>query len=125
MNALPLRFFGLAVFLAIVGMAVGIYMGIAEDHTLAPAHAHNNLVGWVTMALYGLYYKAVPVAGQSRLAQAHFWLAAAGAVTMGVGIALTTQGVAVVAIIASLLVIAAMILFAWIVWTYRAGLRLA
>ena len=124
MNALPLRFFGLAVVLAIVGMAVGIYMGISEDHTLAPAHAHNNLVGWVTMALYGLYYKAVPAAGRTALAQVHFWLSALGAVTLGVGIALTTQGIIVVASLSSLVVIAAMILFGWIVWTHRAGLRL-
>ncbi len=42
------------------GMALGLYMGIAEDHTLAPSHAHLNLLGWVTMMLYGLYHRGAP-----------------------------------------------------------------
>ena len=41
-------------------MTLGIYMGIEQDFTLAPAHAHLNLLGWVTMALYGLYHRGAP-----------------------------------------------------------------
>ena len=33
-------------------------MGMNNDFTLAPAHAHNNLLGWVSMAIYGLYFRA-------------------------------------------------------------------
>ena len=124
MKALPFWFFGVAVILAIIGMGVGIYMGISEDHTLAPAHAHNNLVGWVTMALYGFYYKLVPAAGRSRLAVVHFWLALVGAVTIGLGIAMAAQGQTLLVQVSSLVVIVAMILFAYIVWTHRAGLSL-
>jgi hypothetical protein len=124
MKALPFWFFGVAVILAIIGMGVGIYMGMSEDHTLAPAHAHNNLVGWVTMALYGVYYKLVPAAGRSRVAAVHFWLALAGAVTIGLGIAMAAQGQTLLVQISSLAVILGMILFAYIVWSYRAGLSL-
>ena len=124
MKALPFWFFGVAVLLAIIGMGVGIYMGVSEDHTLAPAHAHNNLVGWVTMALYGTYYKLVPAAGRSRLAAVHFWLALVGAVTIGAGIALAAQGQTLLVQVSSLVVIVAMVLFAYIVWTHRAGLSL-
>lgn len=42
---------------ALGGMALGISMGITQDFTLSPAHAHLNLLGWVTMALYGLYHR--------------------------------------------------------------------
>lgn len=42
------------------GMGLGLYMGIAEDHALAPSHAHLNLLGWVTMMLYGLYHRGAP-----------------------------------------------------------------
>lgn len=124
MKALPFWFFAVAVLLAIIGMGVGIYMGISEDHTLAPAHAHNNLIGWVTMALYGIYYKLVPAAGRSRLAAVHFWLALVGAVTIGLGIALAAQGQSLLVQVSSLVVIVAMVLFAYIVWTHRAGLSL-
>lgn len=40
-------------------MSLGLYMGIRGDFTLAPAHAHLNLLGWVTMAVYGLYHRYV------------------------------------------------------------------
>jgi hypothetical protein len=43
---------------ALGGMILGIVMGILQDFTLAPAHAHLNLLGWVTLALYGLYHRS-------------------------------------------------------------------
>jgi cbb3-type cytochrome oxidase subunit 1 len=43
-----------------VGITLGIHMGIAQDFTLAPAHAHINLLGWVSMTLYGLYHRGAP-----------------------------------------------------------------
>ena len=50
-------------------------------------------------------------------------LALAGALIIGVGIALAIMGTTpVVAIIASLLTIAAMVIFVWTVWSNRAGL---
>lgn len=122
MRTLPFWFVAFAVLFAVVGMGLGIFMGITEDHTLAPAHAHNNLIGWVTMALYGFYYKAVPAAAKTRLALVHFWLALIGSLTIGVGIALANQGQPTLVQISSLVVIAAMVLFAYIVWTNRAGL---
>ena len=122
MRSLPFWFIGCAVLFAIAGMALGIYMGISNDHALAPAHAHNNLIGWVTMALYGFYYRAVPAAATSRLALLHFWVALAGSLTIGLGIALTLQGQLLLVQVSSLVVILGMILFAFIVWTHRAGL---
>lgn len=43
---------------ALGGMTLGIVMGLSQDFTLAPAHAHLNLLGWVTLALYGLYHRS-------------------------------------------------------------------
>jgi hypothetical protein len=43
---------------ALGGMTLGIVMGISQDFTLSPAHAHLNLLGWVTLALYGLYHRS-------------------------------------------------------------------
>jgi hypothetical protein len=44
---------------ALTGMSLGIWMGINENFTLAPVHAHINLLGWVSLALYGLYHRGV------------------------------------------------------------------
>jgi hypothetical protein len=51
MSALPFRFLLSLHFAALIGMCSSIYMGIAQDFTLAFAHAHLNLLGWMTMAL--------------------------------------------------------------------------
>lgn len=53
----------------LVGMAFGIWMSATQDHTLAPAHAHLNLIGGVLMALFGTFYMLVPSAAESKLAK--------------------------------------------------------
>ena len=53
-------FLRIAVIYALVAMFLGITMGIREDFTQASTHAHLNLVGWVSMALYALVYRQYP-----------------------------------------------------------------
>ncbi len=48
--------FRAAVLMVIVGMVWGIVMGIGQDHSTLPAHAHLNLLGWVSLFLFGIYY---------------------------------------------------------------------
>lgn len=55
----------------LVGMAFGIWMSATQDHTLAPAHAHLNLIGGVLMALFGTFYMLVPSAAENVLAKIH------------------------------------------------------
>ena len=74
------RFFRHSVLYALLGMALGIYMAASHDHVQAPAHAHLNLLGFVAMGLYGLFYKAWPAAESDRLAAAHFWISNIGVV---------------------------------------------
>src|SRR5438552_6486816 len=69
-----------SVVLGLIGMTLGMVMGIRKDFTLAPAHAHLNLVGFVVPFLAGLYYRAVPRAGASVLARYHAWIAILGAI---------------------------------------------
>jgi hypothetical protein len=115
--------FIVGVLAAMLGMSLGIVMGIAHDFTLAPAHAHLNVLGWVTMALYGLYYRdRVPAAG--RLQWVQVGAAALGAPLITGGLALTlTEAVPVLTgmaelavIVGSLLTIAAMVLFSTVVF---------
>jgi hypothetical protein len=85
-------FFLAAVLSVVSGMLWGIQMAISHDHLLAPAHAHLNLVGWVTLALYGVYYRLTPPANNGRLARLHAGVAIPGVVVMVVGIALVRNG---------------------------------
>jgi len=65
------------------GIFVGMYMGAHQDFRLAPAHAHINLVGWVTMALYGGFYALTAKTMSPRLAWANYLLALIGALIQG------------------------------------------
>ena len=49
-----------SVIILIIGMILGIYMGMNEDFTFAPVHAHINLAGGVLMFLAGLFYNSRP-----------------------------------------------------------------
>jgi hypothetical protein len=123
MKALPFWFVFVGTLFALAGMGFGIWMSITGDHLLGGAHAHNNLLGFVGMMLYGLYYKAVPAAASNRLAVVHFWLALVGALLFGPGIAMAilNQG-ATLASVGAILSILSMAVFSWIVWSNRSGL---
>lgn len=56
-----------------IAVSLGCWMGATQQFTLAPLHAHINLLGWVTMTLTGLVYHHFPAAGGNRLADVHFW----------------------------------------------------
>jgi cbb3-type cytochrome oxidase subunit 1 len=60
--------FRLAVLFVIAGMAMGIGMAATQDHSIMPAHAHLNLLGWVSLFLFGIYYERRPALDTSRLA---------------------------------------------------------
>ena len=60
---------GIRVSLGLIGIGLGIFMGIRHDFTLIQAHAHLNLLGFVTMFLSARYYRAVPQAARSKLAR--------------------------------------------------------
>jgi hypothetical protein len=99
------------------GLLLGITMAIREDFTLAPAHAHLNLIGFVLMFLVGLYYRIVPAAGTGQLAKIQAALLVAGAIVLPIGVTVVLLGGTVIfAILGSLIVLAAMALFAWIVF---------
>ena len=68
------RFLRLAVLYILIGVSMGIFMAASHNYTLKPVHAHLNLLGWATMALFGLWYRSCPSSSDTRLAKVHFWL---------------------------------------------------
>ena len=53
-------YFGMAILYLMTGIGVGLHMSISQDHSAAGAHAHINLLGWVTSAVFGGYYALNP-----------------------------------------------------------------
>jgi cbb3-type cytochrome oxidase subunit 1 len=80
------RFLKLAVVYGLSGMILGTIMGISNDFGSRDVHAHIGLLGWVSMALMGLCYRAFPALARSPLATAHFWFYNAGVPTMLAGL---------------------------------------
>lgn len=108
-------FIGTAVIYVIVGMIGGIIMGAKQDFTLAPAHAHLNLIGWVSLALMGFYYNANREKAESRLATIQFWVSTIGLWIMIPGLVMTLRMVPAgepVVIAGSIITLIGMILFA-------------
>ena len=118
--------FRAAVLLVVAGMIWGIVMAISENHQTMPAHAHLNLLGWVSLFLFGIFYHLHPTIDRSRaaLAQVCIWIAATLVLTFGV--ALVHSGNQVgdpIAGVGSVAVFADMVLFGWLVRrTVHAGL---
>jgi hypothetical protein len=75
-------FFALGVVYLLMGMALGMHMGETEDFSMMPVHAHLNLLGWVTMAIYGTFYALTHASLKPRLAWTNFALAAIGVAVM-------------------------------------------
>ena len=122
MRDIAFAFFLAAVLCVSVGMAWGIQMGISQDHLLAGAHAHLNLVGWTTMALFGMYYRLTPHAAASRLAKIHVVIAVLGVLVMVTGIARAiTTGASGLAAIGALLTALSMAIFLFTVLRHGFG----
>jgi hypothetical protein len=119
MTRLPQFCFVLAGVTALAGMSLGIYMGIAQDHTLAPVHVHLNLLGWVSQFLFGLYYRTHENA-VGRLALLQVSVSAAGYLSMMAGLAVMlltgNEGFLPVAVAGSVLAWLGMLLFLIAVW---------
>jgi hypothetical protein len=106
-----------AAVLGVIGMCFGIWMGTHGDATFvyAPVHAHINLVGWVSMFLFGLWYKHHPAVAGATLAQVHYWCALVGVICLAIGIYgnIASTPVAVLAIPGSLLTLLSLLIFTW------------
>ncbi|QBB70315.1 cytochrome-c oxidase [Pseudolysobacter antarcticus] len=71
---MSVRFLKIAALYLVAGMSLGAYMGATENFTLAPVHAHVNLLGFMIPTLVGLIGLVRPVVLETRLATVFFWL---------------------------------------------------
>lgn len=96
----------------ILGMAFGIWMGIAGRLGFANSHAHLNLVGFVTSAIFGLICRQYPAIARSALAGLQFWVFEIGAVLLVIGkMSVDAKGSDMLVKIGSLVVIIGALLF--------------
>jgi hypothetical protein len=88
-SRIGLYFLGLASLCLLGGVAMGMFMGMTHDFQLSPVHAHLNLLGWASLALFGLAYCAVPGLAEGWLPKLHLLLSGVSGPLFPVGIYLT------------------------------------
>ena len=120
MPFLATLYFRTAILLLIIGIGIGIHMSIAGDHSVMGAHAHLNLLGWVTSALFGAYYALNPHKAEGRLPILQYGIHVFGIAVMIPSLYVMlagNPGAEPVVAIGSLIVYAGVVMFGWIVFT--------
>ena len=120
MPVLSQLYFKTAIIFLIVGIAAGIHMSITGDHSVTGAHAHINLLGWVTMALFGTYFAFEPEKAKSRLARIQYGVYTIGVVVMMPSLYFLLMGnpaLEPLVAISSLFVFAGVLLFAVVIFS--------
>src|SRR5215217_1823705 len=85
-------FFRSAILFLIAGIGIGLHMSITQNHDVIGAHAHINLLGWVTSALFGGYYALNPAKAAGPLPIIQFWAHTLGVAAMAVSLYLLLKG---------------------------------
>lgn len=112
-------YFKAAVLFFLAGILVGLKMAISGNHDVVPAHAHINLLGWVSCAIFGTYFALCPAKADKRLAMPQFGLYVLSVAMIAVALYLMGTGypqIEPVAAIGSILALVAAIMFAFIVF---------
>lgn len=94
MPAVSHLFFRAGILFLLVGVGLGLAMSISQNHDVIGAHAHINLLGWVTSAVFGGYYALNPAKAEGLLPRIHFWVYTAGVVIMSGALYLLLKGTA-------------------------------
>ena len=103
----------------LIGIAMGIYMGGTDDHTLTPVHAHINLLGFTLMTIFGVLYRVIPEMADNMMATIHFWGHQLGGVVLLAALYLMISGTVGEAtlvpflIISELVVLVSIAAYAW------------
>lgn len=111
------NFFILALIYATCGLLLGLYMGLSQDHSQMPVHAHAMVLGWLMSGFFAFFYHFFPEIGRSQLAKVHFWLTAASGVVLLVSLYFVLGGniaLEPVTGVSSMAFFACFVLFIWI-----------
>ena len=113
--------FRLAVVFAVTGMTLGVGMAASHNHALGQAHAHINLIGWVSLFLIGLFYERRPQLDKSTGARWQVIVYAIGALVVNAALTalmLGNAGAEPGAAAGSFIVLGSMLWFGWLVFRH-------
>jgi hypothetical protein len=111
--------FQAAVLMVVAGMIWGLVMAISGNHASMPAHAHLNLLGWVSLFLFGIFYHLHPAIDDSwtAMVQVCIWIVATVIMTTGIGLVYSGHEIGdPIAAVGALGALLGMLLFGWLVY---------
>jgi hypothetical protein len=99
-------------------MLLGIGMGAAHNFTLAPLHAHVNLIDFVSHAVFGMTYRHRLALKDSPLAPYQLWIFVIASPITLIGLYFTViNGPELPTIVGSIAVLIGAAQFAVMIWT--------
>lgn len=113
-------YFKTAIIFFIIGIGMGLKMAITEDHSVIGAHAHANLLGWVSMAIFGGYHALNPKKAERRLAMIQYYIYTFGVALMVPSLYLMLLGnmaMEPIVGISSIITFVGVLLFAFIIFS--------
>ena len=117
-------YFMTAICFLVAGILVGLKMSIAHDYAATGAHAHINLLGWVTMAIFGTFHALNPRGAETPLAKLQYYVYTGGVIVMTPALYLLLTGnpsLEPVVAVSSLVVFAGVLMFGAIIFRARAA----
>ncbi|MEE8575142.1 MAG: cbb3-type cytochrome c oxidase subunit I [Thermodesulfobacteriota bacterium] len=98
MSKITVWFIRCAMLYLVVALMLGLHMSMAgPGYPFIQVHTHFNLLGWMSMMIFGVAYHILPrFSGQplwsEKLATAHLYLANIGLIGMALGWVLLAKG---------------------------------
>ncbi|WP_378943138.1 hypothetical protein [Mesorhizobium sp. ANAO-SY3R2] len=116
-------YFITAICFLIAGILLGLQMSIAHNYVAVGAHAHINLLGWVTMSIFGAFHALNPQGAKTRLAKVQYFVYTGGVIVMTPALYLLltgNQSLEPVVAVSSLVTFVGVLMFATIIFRTRA-----
>lgn len=91
MSKITVWFIKCALVYFLLAIVLGLHMAVSgTTYPYMPIHAHFNLLGWISMMIYGVGYHILPrFSGKplysEKIAEWQFWLANVGLIGMAIG----------------------------------------
>jgi len=82
MSRWPNAFFLMAAIYILIGTCWGMYMSVTHDFSTSPAHAHLNLLGFMSLSVMGAFYALLGRNTPGLLVKANFFLNNIGVICM-------------------------------------------
>ena len=86
MNGVARVFFLSSLVFGLAGLALGNIMAASHDHSQLPTHAHTMVIGWVSFAIFGMFYHQFPAAAANKLAKVHLVVAEVSLLAILIGL---------------------------------------